>query len=174
MGDEPLHQKGRQSCEAPASRPDNDSRAVPEAESQGFSPWVLALTEEGIPGSPRVLFQKQPPRRLIPKPLSRPELGLLGTGQHLPSTAVGRAWGSGGAWWAGAWWGGAWWGPGGRDLGQGGGWWGGAWCSVGGRAALPAMGKSGLLMSKAKCVFPQGLEMPLLSEVRTICLPCFL
>lgn len=64
-------------------------------------------------------------------------------------------------------------GPGGRGpggAGPGGGLVGGTW----GRAALPAMGKSGLLMSKAKCVFPRGLEMPLLSEVRTICLPCFL
>ena len=75
-----------------ASRPpDTNSPAVPEAESQGFSPWVLTLKEDRIPGSPRVLFQKQPPRRLILKLFSCPELCLPRTGQHLP---VQSGWGA--------------------------------------------------------------------------------
>lgn len=78
-------------------------------------------------------------------------------------------------------------GPGGRGpggAGPGGGLVGGAWGRAGGGGAGPGvLSGAGLrsprweravLMSKAKCVFPRGLEMPLLSEVRTICLPCFL
>ena len=118
MGDEPLHQEGRGSREAPAARPDNDSAAVPEAESRGFSPWVLALKEEAIQDHPEFSFINNQQDGTAPP--------FQGGGQGLGfwRGLVGGAWG------------------GARCSGRG--HVGGARCSGRGMAALPSKGRSGL------------------------------